>query len=142
MIKLIKEIEAKSDEMIFIGYSSTSKAFRVYNRSTRAITESINVSFDEKGEMASESSRSEPVLTGVRVSDQLHSSAIQSDQQSDPSNFQTDLDILFENFTMNTLMLLTSLLLFQVLMLICLSKFPTIQQKFLRIQHLTQIHPL
>ena len=48
--------------------------------------------------MASESSRSEPVLTGVRVSDQLHSSSIQGDQASDPLNSQTDLDILFENF--------------------------------------------
>ena len=84
--------------MIFIGYSSTSKAFRVYYRSTHEVKESINVSFDKKGEMASESSRSELVLTGVRVSDQLHSNAIQSDQQSDPSNSQTDLDILFENF--------------------------------------------
>ena len=92
------KFEAKSDEMIFVGYSSTSKAFRVYNRSTRAITESINVSFDEKGDMASESSRSEPVLTGVRVSEQLHSSAIQNDQASDLSNSQTDLDILFEIF--------------------------------------------
>ena len=60
--------------------------------------ESININFNEKGDMASESSRSEPMLTGVRVSDQLHSSAIQSDQASDLSNFQTDLDIMFENF--------------------------------------------
>ena len=52
--------------------------------------------------MVSDSSRSEPVLTGVRVSDQLHSSAIQNDQASDSSNSQTDLDILFEFFTMNT----------------------------------------
>ena len=67
-------------------------------RSTHQITESINVSFDEKGDIASESSRSEPVLTGARVSEQLHSSAIQNDQASDLSNTQTDLDILFENF--------------------------------------------
>jgi hypothetical protein len=92
------KFEAKSDEMIFVGYSSNSKAFRVYNRSTHQMTKSINVSFDEKGDMASESSRSEPVLTGVRVSEQLHSSAIQNDQASDLSNSQTDLDILFENF--------------------------------------------
>ena len=62
--------------MIFIGYLSTSKAFRVYNRSTREVKESINVSFDEKGDTVSESSRSEPVLTSVRVSDKLHSSAV------------------------------------------------------------------
>ena len=60
---------AKADEMIFVGYSFTSTVLIVYNRSTFAITESINVSFDEKGDMVSESSRSEPVLTGVRVSE-------------------------------------------------------------------------
>ena len=47
--------------------------------------------------MVSESSRSEPVLTDVKVSERLHSSAVQSDQESDSSNSQTDLDILFEN---------------------------------------------
>ena len=84
--------------MIFIRYSSILKAFRVYDRSTREVRKSINVSFDEKGEMISESSKSEPVLTGVRVFDKLLSNAIQSDQESDSSNLQIDLDILFENF--------------------------------------------
>ena len=50
------------DEMIFVGYSSTSKAFRIYNRSTRAITKSINVSFDEKGDMASDHPDQNPCL--------------------------------------------------------------------------------
>ena len=62
-----RKFEAKADGMIFIGYSSTSKAFRVYNRSTHEVRESINVTFEEKGERVSESSRLEPVLTNPRT---------------------------------------------------------------------------
>ena len=41
------KFDAKSDEGIFIGYSSTSKAFRVYNKRTLQVEESIHVVFDE-----------------------------------------------------------------------------------------------
>ena len=41
------KFRAKVDEMIFIGYSSTSKALRIYNRSTHEVMDSINVSFDD-----------------------------------------------------------------------------------------------
>ena len=40
----------KSDEGIFLGYSSTSKAYRVYNKNRLVIEESIHVDFDESGE--------------------------------------------------------------------------------------------
>ena len=60
---------ANAEEMVFIRYPSTSKEFRVYNRMTHEVLEGINVSFDEKGEMAPESTSSGPVLTGVRISE-------------------------------------------------------------------------
>ncbi|CAN1215725.1 Retrovirus-related Pol polyprotein from transposon TNT 1-94, partial [Linum perenne] len=41
------KFDAKSDEGIFLGYSSSSKAFRVYNKRTFKVEESINVIFDE-----------------------------------------------------------------------------------------------
>ena len=41
------KFDAKSDEGIFIGYSLTSKAFRVYNKRTLQVEESIHVVFDE-----------------------------------------------------------------------------------------------
>ena len=41
------KFDAKSDEGIFLGYSLTSKAFRVYNKRTMTIEESIHVSFEE-----------------------------------------------------------------------------------------------
>ncbi|CAN1753150.1 Retrovirus-related Pol polyprotein from transposon TNT 1-94 [Linum perenne] len=41
------KFDAKSDEGIFIGYASSSKAYRVYNKRTLKVEESVNVIFDE-----------------------------------------------------------------------------------------------
>ncbi|GJS02604.1 retrovirus-related pol polyprotein from transposon TNT 1-94 [Tanacetum coccineum] len=45
-----------------IGYAPTKKAFRIYNRRTRQIIETIHVDFDELTAMASEHSSSGPAL--------------------------------------------------------------------------------
>nr|GFB37301.1 retrovirus-related Pol polyprotein from transposon TNT 1-94 [Tanacetum cinerariifolium] len=47
---------------IFIGYAPTKKAFRIYNRRTRRIVETIHVDFDELMAMASEQRSSGPAL--------------------------------------------------------------------------------
>ncbi|KAJ9566856.1 hypothetical protein OSB04_002822 [Centaurea solstitialis] len=59
------KLQAKSDEAIFIGYSKNSIAYRVYNKRTKMVIESMNVKFDPYAEMASEHESSEPGLTGV-----------------------------------------------------------------------------
>ena len=41
------KFDPKSYEAIFVGYSSTSKAYRVFNRSSLTIEESIHVKFEE-----------------------------------------------------------------------------------------------
>ena len=41
------KFDAKADEGIFLGYSLHSKAFRIYNKRTMTIEESIHVTFDE-----------------------------------------------------------------------------------------------
>ncbi|KAI4310665.1 hypothetical protein MLD38_035625 [Melastoma candidum] len=41
------KFDAKSDEGIFLGYSTTSKAYRVLNKRTSKIEESINVKIDD-----------------------------------------------------------------------------------------------
>ena len=43
----LKKFDPKSDEGIFLGYSRTSKAFRVFNKRTLVVEESIHVVFDE-----------------------------------------------------------------------------------------------
>ena len=41
------KVNAKSDEGVFLGYSSNSSTYRVYNKRTMAIMESINVKVDD-----------------------------------------------------------------------------------------------
>ncbi|GJU45405.1 retrovirus-related pol polyprotein from transposon TNT 1-94 [Tanacetum coccineum] len=41
------KMKPKADIGVFIGYSETSRGFRIYNRRTKKIIESINVKFDE-----------------------------------------------------------------------------------------------
>nr|GEY95373.1 retrovirus-related Pol polyprotein from transposon TNT 1-94 [Tanacetum cinerariifolium] len=57
-----RKLQTKADIRIFIGYAPTKKAFRIYNRRTRRIVETINVDFDELTAMASEQSNSGPAL--------------------------------------------------------------------------------
>ncbi|GJU26325.1 retrovirus-related pol polyprotein from transposon TNT 1-94 [Tanacetum coccineum] len=56
------KLQPKADIGIFIGYAPTKKAFRIYNRRTRRIVETIHVDFDELTAMASEHSSSGPAL--------------------------------------------------------------------------------
>nr|GFB76180.1 ribonuclease H-like domain-containing protein [Tanacetum cinerariifolium] len=39
------KFDGKSDEGIFVGYSTTSKAFRVYNIRTRKVEENLHITF-------------------------------------------------------------------------------------------------
>nr|GEX94196.1 integrase, catalytic region, zinc finger, CCHC-type, peptidase aspartic, catalytic [Tanacetum cinerariifolium] len=48
------KLQPKVDIGIFIGYAPAKKAFRIYNRRTRQIVETIHVEFDELTAMASE----------------------------------------------------------------------------------------
>nr|GEV99529.1 retrovirus-related Pol polyprotein from transposon TNT 1-94 [Tanacetum cinerariifolium] len=50
----------KGDECIFVGYSNQSRAYRVFNKITRVIMESIHVNFDELHQMASDQNSSDP----------------------------------------------------------------------------------
>nr|GEW56728.1 integrase, catalytic region, zinc finger, CCHC-type, peptidase aspartic, catalytic [Tanacetum cinerariifolium] len=56
------KLQPKADIGIFIGYASTNKAFRIYNRRTRRSVKTIHVDFDELTAMASEQRSSRPAL--------------------------------------------------------------------------------
>ncbi|GJU83760.1 integrase, catalytic region, zinc finger, CCHC-type containing protein [Tanacetum coccineum] len=47
------KFNAKADIEIFVGYALAKKAFRIYNKRTRLITETIHVTFDKLSTMAS-----------------------------------------------------------------------------------------
>nr|GFC45783.1 integrase, catalytic region, zinc finger, CCHC-type, peptidase aspartic, catalytic [Tanacetum cinerariifolium] len=53
----------KGDECIFVGYSTQSRAYRVFNKRTRVIMECIHVNFDELPQMASAHNSSDPAPT-------------------------------------------------------------------------------
>nr|GEW45231.1 hypothetical protein [Tanacetum cinerariifolium] len=59
------KLQPTADIGIFIGYAPIKKAFRICNRHTRRIIETIHVDFDEPTAMASEQSSSGPALHEV-----------------------------------------------------------------------------
>ncbi|GJR07713.1 putative ribonuclease H-like domain-containing protein [Tanacetum coccineum] len=50
----LEKLKAKADIGIFVGYAPIKKAYRIYNKRTRLIQETIHVTFDELTIMASE----------------------------------------------------------------------------------------
>nr|GFC20539.1 retrovirus-related Pol polyprotein from transposon TNT 1-94 [Tanacetum cinerariifolium] len=56
----LDKMKDKGDECIFVGYSTQSRAYRVFNKRTRVIMESIHVNFDELPHMASDQLSSDP----------------------------------------------------------------------------------
>ena len=50
----IGKFDSRSDERIFLGYSSTSKAYREYNKRTIKVMETVNVVIDESSDSSFE----------------------------------------------------------------------------------------
>nr|GEX48449.1 hypothetical protein [Tanacetum cinerariifolium] len=61
----IGKLGAKGDISFFIGYSADSCAYRVYNRQTKKIIETMNVSFNELSVMDFEQRSSKPRLQSM-----------------------------------------------------------------------------
>nr|GEU54436.1 hypothetical protein [Tanacetum cinerariifolium] len=61
----ISKLGAKGDSGFFIGYSAYSVAYIVYNRRTKKIIETMNVTFDELSAMAFEQNSLRPGLQSV-----------------------------------------------------------------------------
>nr|GEW14430.1 retrovirus-related Pol polyprotein from transposon TNT 1-94 [Tanacetum cinerariifolium] len=57
----LDKMKEKGDACIFVGYSTQSRAYRVFNKRTRVIVETIHVNFDELPQMASNHVSSDPV---------------------------------------------------------------------------------
>nr|GEW96311.1 retrovirus-related Pol polyprotein from transposon TNT 1-94 [Tanacetum cinerariifolium] len=91
------KLQSKADIRIFIGYGTTKKAFRIYNRRTRRIVETIHVDFDELTTMASEQSSSRAALnemTPGTISSGLVQKSSPSTSYVPPS--RNDWDLLFQ----------------------------------------------
>nr|GFA17559.1 hypothetical protein [Tanacetum cinerariifolium] len=57
----LDKMKEKGDACIFVGYFTQSRAYRVFNKRTRVIVETIHVNFDELPQMASDHVSSDPV---------------------------------------------------------------------------------
>ncbi|GJU54105.1 retrovirus-related pol polyprotein from transposon TNT 1-94 [Tanacetum coccineum] len=63
------KMKPKADIGIFIDYSESSREFRIYNRRTKNIMETIHVKFDELTPMASECNNSKPRINNTNFQD-------------------------------------------------------------------------
>nr|GEV68379.1 hypothetical protein [Tanacetum cinerariifolium] len=90
----IEKLGAKGDIGFFIGYSADSCAYRVYNRRTKKIMETINVTFDELSAMAFEQSSSKLGLQSM-ISGQI-SSGLDLTYAPSTITSEGELDLLFE----------------------------------------------
>nr|GFC69783.1 integrase, catalytic region, zinc finger, CCHC-type, peptidase aspartic, catalytic [Tanacetum cinerariifolium] len=91
------KLQPKADIGIFIGYAPSKKAFRIYNRRTRRIVETIHVDFDELTAMASEQTSSGPALNDMTpgtISSGLVQKSSPSASYVPPS--RNDWDLLFQ----------------------------------------------
>nr|GFD28573.1 Gag-Pol polyprotein [Tanacetum cinerariifolium] len=88
-------MKEKGDECIFVGYSTQSRAYIVFNKRTRVIMESIHVNFDELPLMASNQISSDPAP-------ECQSMALEHDSlslaiQRQPNVSQTDRTVTTSN---------------------------------------------
>nr|GEV43722.1 hypothetical protein [Tanacetum cinerariifolium] len=56
----LDKMKEKRDACIFVGYSTQSRAYRVFNKRTRVIVETIHVNFDKLPQLASDHVSSDP----------------------------------------------------------------------------------
>ncbi|GKE11021.1 retrovirus-related pol polyprotein from transposon TNT 1-94, partial [Tanacetum coccineum] len=91
------KLKPKADIGIFVGYAPAKKAYRIYNKRTRLIIETIHVDFDELTAMASEQFSSRPgpqLLTPGIISSRLLLNPPSPTSHVPP--IMKDCDILFQ----------------------------------------------
>nr|GEY93935.1 hypothetical protein [Tanacetum cinerariifolium] len=85
----VGKLKAKGDFEMFVGYSKESAAFRIYNKRTRKIHESVNVNFDEILEMASKQFSLEPGLSNLNETGKSLNPSI---MKSSTTNVETSIN--------------------------------------------------
>nr|GEY18982.1 retrovirus-related Pol polyprotein from transposon TNT 1-94 [Tanacetum cinerariifolium] len=90
----VGKLKAKGYIGVFVGYSKESAAFRIYNKRTRKIHESVNVNFDEISEMASKQFSLEPSLSNLNETGKSSNPSV----SQVPETSKKDLKDLFHNF--------------------------------------------
>nr|GEX49909.1 retrovirus-related Pol polyprotein from transposon TNT 1-94 [Tanacetum cinerariifolium] len=90
----VGNLKAKWDIGVFVGYSKESAAFKIYNKRTHKIHESVNVNFDEISEMASKQFSLEPGLSNLNETGKSLNPSVSQVSET----FKKDLEDLFQKF--------------------------------------------
>nr|GEZ32801.1 retrovirus-related Pol polyprotein from transposon TNT 1-94 [Tanacetum cinerariifolium] len=90
----VGKLKAKGDIGVFVGYSKESAAFRICNKQTRKIHESVNVNFDEISEMASKQFSLEPGLSNLKEKEKTSNPSVSKVSKAS----KKDLEDLFQDF--------------------------------------------
>nr|GFB19629.1 hypothetical protein [Tanacetum cinerariifolium] len=90
----VGKLKAKGDIGVFVGYSKESAAFRIYNKRTRKIHESVNVNFDEISEIASKRFNLEPGLFNLNKTGKSSDRPVSKVDEAS----KNDLKDLFQDF--------------------------------------------
>nr|GFA61418.1 retrovirus-related Pol polyprotein from transposon TNT 1-94 [Tanacetum cinerariifolium] len=88
----VRKLKENGDIGVFVGYSKESAAFRIYNKRTRKIHESMNVNFDEISEMASKQFSLEPGLSNLNETGKSSNPSVSQVYEAS----KTDLKDLFQ----------------------------------------------
>nr|GFC15190.1 retrovirus-related Pol polyprotein from transposon TNT 1-94 [Tanacetum cinerariifolium] len=90
----VGKLKAKWDIRVFIGYSKESATFRIYNKRTRKIHESVNVNFDEISKMASKQFSLELGLSNLNETRKSSNPSVSKVSEAS----KKDLKDLFQDF--------------------------------------------
>ncbi|GJU29810.1 retrovirus-related pol polyprotein from transposon TNT 1-94 [Tanacetum coccineum] len=97
-IKDLSKLKAKADIRFFVGYAPNRKGYRIYNKRTRQIMETIHVTFDELTEQTtpvhSSSGPAPNLLTPGLISSGLVPNSAHAIPYVPPTN--KDLELLFQ----------------------------------------------
>ena len=75
------KFDPRSDEGVFVGYSSSSKAYRIFNKQTQCIEESIHIVFDENKSLRNNGSNDEDDVMKLLNSKKIEGSEADAEQQ-------------------------------------------------------------
>nr|GEX98128.1 retrovirus-related Pol polyprotein from transposon TNT 1-94 [Tanacetum cinerariifolium] len=93
----LEKMKEKGDECIFVRYSTQSRVYKVFNKRTRVIMESIHVNFDELPQMASAHNSFDPAPTCQKMA----SVQISSDLAHECQTMALELNSLSPGRTLN-----------------------------------------
>nr|GFB21474.1 retrovirus-related Pol polyprotein from transposon TNT 1-94 [Tanacetum cinerariifolium] len=95
----LDEMKEKGNACIFVGYSTRSRAYQVYNKRTKVIVETIHVNFDELPQMTLDHVSSEPVPQCPTMT--LRQVSLSPGPQSQ-ENLPSSQDIVSKSFAVTT----------------------------------------